>query len=298
MKFLMTLFFALLAGTSMAQTNDFEKVEIKTIPVSGRVSMLEGRGGNIAVFVGDKYTLLVDDQFAPLTNKIVAAVRGLTALPIRFVVNTHWHGDHTGGNENLGKAGAVIVAHDNVHKRMSEKQLNAFFNKTSEASPTEALPVITFDDSVKFRLSGETILVRSIGPAHTDSDSLVYFQDSNVLHTGDTFFAGKYPYIDVSTGGSINGVIRALKSIVELTNEETRIIPGHGPLSTPNDVRESLKMMETLRERVRVAMVSGQSDEEIVNSKMTADFDEKFGGGFISGPKFLQLLCDSLRSGG
>ena len=292
---LLTLSLFLATGLSSSRADEFDKVEIKTIPVAGRVTMLQGRGGNIAVFRGEKFTLLVDDQFAPLTGKIVKAVEAISSTPIRFVVNTHWHGDHTGGNENLGKAGAVIVAHDTVHKRMSKDQFISLFKKTVKAAPDGALPVITFDRTLSFRFSGETILVKFIGPAHTDTDSLVYFQDSNVIHTGDTYFAGRYPFIDTSTGGSVTGVLRALDTILELSSETTRVIPGHGRLSTPTQVRETRSMIATLLSRVERAIAEGKTDAQIVKSGMSADFDEKFGGGFISGATFLQIICDSVR---
>ena len=289
------LFMLLLGSASLAQRRGPSEVQIRTEAVAGRVSVLFGQGGNIAVFAGENNTLIVDDQFAPLTDKIVAAISKISIHPVRFVVNTHWHADHTGGNENFGKAGAVIVAHDQVHTRLSRDQFVSFFKKTVKASAPEALPVVTFEDSLSFRFGKEKIRVQFVGPAHTDTDAIVFFEQSNVIHTGDTYFSLRYPFLDVSTGGSIPGLIGALDRILELADAKTRIIPGHGPLSNSAELRKTRNMIDTMRKRIDRAIANGKSDAEIIASKPTADFDSVFGGGFITGDKFVQLICDSQR---
>ncbi|MCP4249053.1 MAG: MBL fold metallo-hydrolase, partial [bacterium] len=217
---------AIAAGTAPAGAQDLEDVEIETTKVAENLYMLVGAGGNIGLSVGPDGAFLIDDQFAPLTEKITAAIKAVTEAPIRFVVNTHWHFDHTGGNENLGKAGAVIVAHENVRRRMSTEQFIAAFDRRVPASPPGALPVITFADAVTFHLNGDELHVFHVAPAHTDGDSIVHFRKANVLHLGDTFFDGMYPFIDVSAGGSIAGMIEAVDRALKLCDDKTKIIPG------------------------------------------------------------------------
>ena len=195
------------ASPILAQDRDFASVEIASKPIRGGIYLLTGRGGNMAVSAGEDGVFLVDDQYAPLTEKITAAIRQIQDEPVRFVVNTHWHGDHTGGNENLGEAGAVIVAHGNVRLRLSVEQFQKMRERTIPASPEGALPVITFTDAVTFYLNGESVHVFHVPPAHTDGDSVVHFQGADVLHAGDIFFNGTYPFIDIDSGGSIEGMI-------------------------------------------------------------------------------------------
>ncbi len=209
-----------------AQQDDFDKVEVTSAKVAEGIYVLNGRGGNIGVSVGEDGVFLIDDQYAPLTTKIRAAVSSLTPQPIRFVVNTHWHGDHTGGNENLGKMGIVIVAHENVRKRMSVEQFLAAFNQKVPASPKAALPIITFADSVTFNLNGDEIRSFHVAPAHTDGDTVVYFKKANVVHMGDCFFNGMYPFIDLSSGGSIDGVIAAADKVLGHGGHEHEDHPG------------------------------------------------------------------------
>src|SRR6185503_12175274 len=202
------------AGTALAQQQDFSKVEVKSQKVAEGLYMLQGAGGNIGLSVGADAAFLVDDQYAPLTPKITAAVKALTDKPIKFVLNTHWHGDHTGGNENLGTAGTLIVAHDNVYRRMSTEQFITFFNEKVAASPKVALPVITFNDTLTFHLNGDDLHAFHVPPAHTDGDSIVHFRKADVIHMGDTFFNGMYPFIDVDSGGGIEGMIGAADKVL------------------------------------------------------------------------------------
>ena len=222
----------LVAAPVLAQ-QDFSKVEVKAEKVAEGVYMLTGSGGNLGLSVGKSGTYLIDDQYAPLSDKILAAIKAITPDPVRFVVNTHWHGDHTGGNENMGKAGALLVAHENVRRRMSSEQFIALFGNKIPASPEDALPVVTFTDAITFHWNGDEIRVYHVPPAHTDTDSIVHFVKADVVHTGDVFFNGSYPFIDTSSGGRIDGVIEAAERVLAGTGPATRFIPGHGPVGKP-----------------------------------------------------------------
>src|SRR3972149_260890 len=225
----------LLAGHLSAQ-EDLSKVEIQTVDVAPGVHMLIGSGGNIGVSSGEDGVIIVDDQYAPLTEKIAAAVAKINNRAIRFVINTHWHGDHTGGNENVGKAGAVIVAHANVRERMSQEQFNVFFNRPTPPSPKGALPIVTFTQDVSFHVNGDELYVFHVDPAHTDGDSVIHWKQANVFHMGDLYFSGGYPFIDLSSKGSAQGIIAAADKVIALANDQSKIIPGHGALSTRNDL--------------------------------------------------------------
>lgn len=271
-----------------------ENVQIKATEITDSVYMLTGRGGNLGLSVGDDGAFLVDDQYAPLTDKILAAIAKITDKPIKFVVNTHWHGDHTGGNENMGKAGAIVVAHENVRKRMSVEQFNAVFNRTTPASPKGALPVVTFTDAVTFHWNGDDINAFHVDPAHTDGDAIIHFKNANVIHMGDTYFNGMYPYIDVSAGGSINGLIAAVDRVIAKANDNTKIIPGHGPLSNRSELKAYRNVLSTMRDRVAKLIKEGKSKEEVVAAKPTADHDAKWGGGFMKPDVWVGILYTSL----
>jgi glyoxylase-like metal-dependent hydrolase (beta-lactamase superfamily II) len=270
----------LVVASPVAAQHDFDEVEVKTHEVADGIAMLEGAGGNIGVSAGEDGVILIDDQYAPLTEKIQAAVRKISDRPIRFVINTHWHFDHTGGNENLGKAGAVIFAHDNVRKRMSVDQFISVLETEVPASPAGALPVVTFSDTVTFHLNGDTIHVVHVPPAHTDGDSFVHFREANVLHLGDLFFSGMYPFIDVSAGGSLDGMIAACDTALELTDGQTRIIPGHGPLSNRADLEAYRNMLAGVRDVVVPLVQAGKSLDEITEAAPLEPFNEKWGHGF------------------
>ena len=245
--------------------------------------------------VGEDGAFLIDDQFAPLTDKIRATIAKITDKPLKFVLNTHWHGDHTGGNENLGQAGALIVAHENVRKRMSTKQFIKAFNRESPASPKVALPAVTFTDSVTLHLNDEDIHAFHVAPAHTDGDSIVHFKKANVMHLGDTFFNGMYPFIDVSSGGSVDGVIASATRVLEIADADTKIIPGHGPLSNEKELEAYRDMLQTVRDRVKKLKDAGKTAAEVVASLPTKDFDEKWGGGFMKAAPFTQFVYESLN---
>lgn len=238
------------APLAHAQDQDFSKIVVEAQQLADGVYMLTGSGGNIGASVGEDGVIIIDDQFAPLTQKIQEALAKLSPKPVRFVVNTHWHPDHTGGNENFGKVGSVIVAHDNVRRRMSVKSFNQFFNRETLASPKDALPIVTFEKDVTLHYNGEELHVFHIDNAHTDGDGLIMFRKANVLHMGDTFFNGMYPFIDASSGGSIDGMIAAADLVLGMVNEDTRIIPGHGPLASSKDLKAFRGMLATLRDRI------------------------------------------------
>jgi cyclase len=287
-----------LPGALPAQDEDpFRDVVIETVPVADGIWMLVGQGGNIGVSAGEDGVFLIDDQFAPLTGRIKAAIAQFSDRPVRFVINTHWHFDHTGGNENLGKAGAVIVAHDNVYERMSRENFIEFFNRVVPAAPKDALPVITFNDTVTFRLNGEEIRVVHLGRAHTDGDSVVLFRSANVIHTGDIWFHGLYPFIDVASHGSIDGLIAAVERILALADAETRIIPGHGPLGDRAGLDAYAQMLRAARDRVGALMRQGRSLDEIRQARPLADYDETLGKGFIAPEQFLEIVHASLSHG-
>jgi cyclase len=286
---------AAVLAAAPAAAQDWEEVEIETHRLGGGLAMLVGRGGNIGVSVGEDGAFLIDDQYAPLTEKVRAAVRELAPdAPVRFVVNTHWHGDHTGGNENLGRAGAVIVAHENVRERMSAPQLIAALERRVPPSPAAALPVITFAESVTLHLNGHEIHVLHVGPAHTDGDAVVHFRDANVIHAGDVFFSGMYPFVDLSSGGSVEGVIAAAERILALCDDETRIIPGHGPLSGREELLAYRDMLRLVVSRVRAGIEAGRSEEEVVRSQPTETLDTRWGGGFLEPAAFVRIVYQSL----
>jgi len=294
MKARLAAVIALAAAPALAQQQDLSKVEIKSEKVAEGVYMLTGAGGNIGLSVGPSGSFVIDDQFAPLTEKILAAIKAITPQPVRFVINTHLHGDHTGGNENLGKAGAIVVAHENVRKRMSVEQLNAFGRKTPP-SPEGALPVVTFTDAVTFHWNGDEIRVTHAAPAHTDGDSIVRFVKADVVHMGDLFFNGLYPFIDTGSGGRVDGFVAAADQVLAATGEKTRFIPGHGPLASRADLQSYRDMLETLRDRIAKLKAEGKSRDEVIAAKPTADHDAKWGTGFMKADTFAGFVYDSLK---
>lgn len=280
---------ALLFGTAHAQQN-FDKVEIKAEKLSPTTYVLFGSGGNIGVSAGEDALFIIDDQYAPLTPKILAALKQLSDKPVKFVLNTHWHGDHVGGNENMGKAGALIVAHDNVRKRMSTEQFTALFKSTTPPSPKAALPVVTFSADVTFHLNGDEIFGFHVPKAHTDGDVIVQFKQSNVIHMGDIFFNGFYPFIDPSSGGSPDGVIAAADRVLALADDKTKIIPGHGPMSSKAELQAYRDMLSTVTGRIKALMKAGKKIEDIKAANPSAEFDEKWGKAFMSPPRFIEML--------
>ncbi len=283
-----------MVGTQ-ALGQDFSQVQIRTTEVAEGIYMLEGSGGNLGLSVGTDGAFLIDDQYAPLSEKISAAIADITDGDVRFLVNTHWHGDHTGGNENFGNAGAIIVAHDNVRARMSTEQFREIFYQRIPASPETALPIVTFADRTTFHWNGQRIVVKHVENAHTDGDSVVWFADADVFHLGDVFFNGFYPFVDVSSNGSLEGYISAVEGVLMRTTENTTIIPGHGPLANANDLRAYLEVLRTARERIQSAIDGGMSEDEAVAADLMADYDEQWGGGFMNPENFVRLSYKSLQ---
>ena len=287
------LVIANLAAPVWAQ-QDFSTVEIETVPVADGVYMLVGSGGNIGLSVGEDGAFVIDDQFAPLSEKIMAAIAAVTDADVKFLVNTHFHGDHVGGNEAFGAAGAVIIAHENVRARMSTDQFREIFNQPIPASPVGALPILTFSDEMTFHWNGDTIRAIHVAPTHTDGDTILYFQNANVIHMGDTFFNGFYPFIDVSSDGDIDGIIAAGYRALTIANEDTAIIPGHGPLSDAAGLAAWLEMLKVTRVNMQSLIDQGLSEDEAVAARPTAESDEQYGGGFMNPENYNRLLYQSL----
>ena len=282
------------AALPLAAQAGLDTVTIQTIPAGRGVYMLRGAGGNIALATGLDAAFLVDDQFAPLSEKILAAVKAVTDKPIRFLVNTHWHGDHTGGNENMAKAGILIVAHDNVRTRMSTEQFLAAFNQKVPPAPRAALPVVTFSETAAFYLNDETIHVVHVPPAHTDGDALVHFTGANVIHMGDTFFNGSYPFVDLSSGGSFEGMIKAVNAALPYANDSTKVIPGHGPLGSKADLVAYRDVLVKIRDRVAALIKQGKTKDQVIAARPGAEWDATWGAGFMKPDVFLGIVYESM----
>ena len=264
----------LLVCPVLASAQNFDNVQITTIPVTDNIYMLQGSGGNIGVSIGDDGTFIVDDQFAPLTDKIVAAIAELTDNSVDFVVNSHFHYDHTDGNENFGRAGALIVAHENSRQRMATDQVLSGSNRPQPAYDEVGLPKITFMESTRFYYNDNAIDVIHTGPGHTDGDAQVYWRDANVIHTGDMFVRYGLPYIDQGNGGSTDGMIDALWTIAGLIDDDTIIIPGHGQLSTRTDLLEFRTMLVTIRDRIKSGIARGLSADQLIASNPARGYAE------------------------
>lgn len=281
---------ALAADTITANAQNFDKTEIKTEKLSPTTYVLFGSGGNIGVSVGEDALFLVDDQYAPLTPKILAALKAISDKPVKFVLNTHWHGDHSGGNENMAKAGAILVAQDNARKRMSSEQFSSLFKRTTPPSPKGALPHVTFSTDVTFHINGDEVQGFHVPKAHTDGDTIVHFKNSNVIHMGDTYFNGWYPFIDVSGGGSVEGIVACADKVLAMANDATKIIPGHGPMSNKVELKAYRDMLTTVNTRVKALLKEGKKLEEIQAAKPSAEFDERWGKMFMNPARFIEML--------
>jgi glyoxylase-like metal-dependent hydrolase (beta-lactamase superfamily II) len=239
--------------------------------------------------------VLVDTEYAPLNAKILAAVKAAGGGAVKYVVNTHWHGDHTGGNEPLGKAGAQIIAHNNVRVRMSSEQFMAAFNNKIPPSPAAALPTVTFPTRATFHWNGNTVNVIHVSPAHTDGDSIVHFTNANVIHTGDTFVKDQYPFIDLSSAGSIDGIIAASEAVIARSDANTKIIPGHGDLANRSDIQRYHDMVVKVRGNIKTLIDQGKSEDEVLAAKPTAEFDAAWGKGFMNAENFTRFAYQSLK---
>ncbi len=265
---------------------NLDEVEIEAVPITKNVYMLTGAGGNIGVLTGVDGIFMIDDQFSQLSPKIMDKLKSLSNQPVRFLINSHHHGDHTGGNPNFQEKGALIFAHENVRKRLKE-------------NGSDGLPVVTFDQTMNLYINGNDIIAAHVHNAHTDGDVLIYLPQSNVLHTGDTFFNGRFPYIDLSSGGSAEGDINAARIGLSMINRNTKIIPGHGKVASYTEYENYLRMLEGIRDNTLKAIAAGKSKEEIINDEnITADFyiDEEMKDSFISGPKIRETFYISLKA--
>ena len=268
---------------------------IKTIKVKDNIYMLQGAGGNIGVFVGEDGVFMIDDKFDNLTADILEAIKEITNEPVAYLVNTHWHGDHTGGNENMEKEGAIIISHENVRKRMSVD--NIVRGKLKKAAPKGALPILTFTKDMFFHLNGEDILVSHVHNAHTDGDAHIYFTNANVIHMGDTYFQGKFPYIDVDSGGSIDGYIEAVEKAIRIADDETIIIPGHFNLSNKKELLVFKEMLVTLRNRVAAKIEEGKTLKEVKNDvSITKEYEKEYSFSFINAEKIRTIIYNSLKN--
>ena len=281
-----------MAGPLAAQ--DWAKIEIHTIPLTDNLYVLANAGGNIALSVGEDGALLVDAGFEEMGEKVIAAVKAVNPRPLRLVVNTHWHFDHVGGNEQLVRAGATIIAQENVRKQMSAERYITVIDRRMPPSPAAALPDITFTDALTLHWNGDEVQVRRVPPAHTDGDVIVLFRKANVLHVGDTWFNGMYPFIDVSAGGSLNGMVRALDQALELADEKTKIIPGHGPVANKTELKQYRDMLATVRDRVHALIDQGKSRDEIIAAKPSKEFDGRWGRSWLDPDTWVGLVHDGM----
>ena len=291
MRRLYLAFLLLLATTAFAQ-RDFSKVEVKATKVAGSVYMIVGAGGNIGVSVGDDGIVMIDDQYAPLAPKIEAALKAITDKPVRFIINTHYHGDHTGGNEHFGKS-APIVAHENVRKRLSTT--NTRLGTTTPPAPAAALPVLTFDHTVTIHLNGEDVRAVHMPHGHTDGDAVIWFTKSNVVHMGDDFFNGNFPFVDRENGGSVKGLIANIDHVVSTVPDDAKIIPGHGPLSDKAGLRSFGTMLKETVAAVQAGITAGKTAEQLKSEKVLAAWDS-WGTGFIKNDTWVDTIYGELKN--
>ena len=280
----------LFASSQTVIAQNFDSVNIKTTKVAGSVYMLEGSGGNIGVLVGNDGVILVDDQFAPLSEKIKKAIASISDKPIKFIINTHFHLDHSDGNKVFGTEGAIIVAHENARKRMSADYFFKAFKQEQKAMTYEGLPKITFAQSLTFNMNAETVQVIHIKDAHTDGDAAIYFKESNVLHAGDAFVRYGLPFIDDQGGGTIDGMINGAEQMLKMINDDTKIIPGHGQLSSKKDLQDYKKMLQTVRDRVFSGIKAGKTMDQIITTDPAKEFNTVFDKIF-----FVQSVYNSLK---
>ena len=288
---------AMTSAAAVSAQQDFSNVQIVPHSLGDGLYFLEGQGGNIGVSVGDDGVFLIDDQFAPLTEKIIAAVATLSDQPIRFLLNTHYHGDHVGGNQNLGQAGVVIISNENVRTRLQAGFTNGDLQRALTAEQKAGLPVITYADSIDLHLNGHDIHAFHVAPAHTDGDSFVVFRDANLIHTGDVFRTTGYPRADGNANGSFYGIMAGYQILLDISDENTRFLPGHGVVSDRNEVASQLQMFTTIRDRVKAGVDAGMTLEQIQASKPTAEYDAQWSAGVATaGDDLVAVIYGELRS--
>ncbi len=288
---LVAVLFASINSTSAQE----KTVEFSTFQLSDTVYMLKGRGGNIGISTGEDGLYIIDDQIKPVTSQLLQAIRKISNKPIRFVINTHYHADHTGGNETIGAAGAVIIAHDNIRKRMTTEQVSIFMNNTTPPYPKGALPVVTFSDRMSLHLNGETATAYYVANGHTDGDSIIHFPVSNVIHMGDMYFNGLYPYVDLDAGGSMQGLVAAADLALSMADESTRIIPGHGPLAVSEDLKNYRDFLIQAGANVQELIDKGMDLQQIIAAKPTGEWDEALGKTWITPAQFVTFIYNSLK---
>lgn len=292
---ILSLLLVIAASAPLARAQEeAAEATMTATPVAPGIYMLSGKGGNVGLFLGEDGPLLIDDELAELTPILRRTIEQLSPEPVRFVVNTHWHFDHVGGNAALGAGGAIIVAHDKVRERMLRGQFVPAFNLDIPPAAPVALPVITFDDGVTFHWNGETVEVSHPAPAHTDGDAVIYFRSANVVHMGDLYWNGIYPLIDVDSGGSMAGMIEGVEAVLAGIDDTTRIIPGHGPLSDRAELEAYHDMLQTVYDRVRALKWQGKTSAEVAAAKPTADFDDIWGDGIFTGDQWVGIVYSAI----
>ena len=271
-----------------------DDVKVEATQVKGNIYMITGQGGNIGLLTGPDGSFLIDDQFAPLTEKIIAAVKSVGGDTPRFLINTHFHGDHTGGNENLGKQGTLIMSHHAVRERLLSGYHIGAFGMTVGPGAGAALPTVTYSENMHLHINGETVHIVHAPGAHTDGDSFVIFENANVVHSGDLVFNGFFPFIDVANGGSMRGVIAGVESILDMTDADSKIIPGHGPLATRADLVRYRDMLVTAHERLSSLKNQGKSVAEAIAAAPLKDLDAEWGGAIFTADKWIEIVYAGL----
>ena len=289
-KIIATLCILSAGALSLTTPVHADDVKINPTQITKQIYMLAGEGGNIGLFIGEDGTFLIDDQFAPLTEKILAAIKSVGGDTPKFLINTHYHGDHTGSNEKLGKSGTLIFSHHNVRERLSTGSFIEAFNKKRAAVSKEGLPVVTFSEDISFHLNGDNVQAIHVPHAHTDGDSFISFTKANVIHAGDILFNGFYPFIDVNHGGSLKGMIKAVDQILSLADDNTKIIAGHGPMATKAQLAEYRQMLETAYERLRALKAAGKTAQEAAATNPLADLEEIWGDGLFTGDRWIEII--------
>jgi len=291
-----TLLLSVLLLASIGSLSAQDKVvEFTAFQLSDTVYMIKGSGGNVGISTGEDGLFIIDDQVKPVTAQLLQAIRKVSNKPIRFVLNTHYHADHTGGNESIGSAGAVIIAHDNIRKRMTTEQVSSFMQSTTPPYAEDALPLVTFNDRMSLHLNGETATAYYVANGHTDGDSIIHFPVSNVIHMGDMYFNTLYPYVDLDAGGSIQGMVAAADLALSMANESTRIIPGHGPLAMTEDLKNYRDYLVKASANVQELIDQNMDLQQIIAAEPTKEWDEALGKTWITPAQFVTFIYNSLE---